>query len=264
MLVILEKHHVAFIFVHIHLFSANIFWCQNKFTRCITKKICFLTYNPKSCKHVYMSFSFHSTMLLRRSLCTTRQISALRILRYCTGNNNKRKNRSLSLPYESTIKIDTSAQSAQIDLQDVDVFDEVYVRPPVVVKTPPIDLTQRGEHGVFDVEELVTLLRSESIEDIVVCRCPDQYNYVDYFVIGTALSKRHLKAVSRYVVELVVPTTRVRFLLIFSFSQYNKRRSSRDAPILVYGSKSLGSKEARSGHKDSWHATDMGSFDCRL
>lgn len=57
----------------------------------------------------------------------------------------------------------------------------------------------RGVEGVFDVEDIVYLLRKEKCGDICVLSLPEGYNYVDYLVIITSKSYRHMLAVAELV-----------------------------------------------------------------
>ena len=49
---------------------------------------------------------------------------------------------------------------------------------------------------MFEVEELVTLLRNLNAVDIVVIRIPAVYEFADYMVIVSAKSIRHIKAMA--------------------------------------------------------------------
>ncbi|OTF73721.1 hypothetical protein BLA29_013862 [Euroglyphus maynei] len=51
----------------------------------------------------------------------------------------------------------------------------------------------RGRTGVFDLNEMIDLLREENLQDIVVIKVPKSLKYCDYMIICTAMSKRHLK-----------------------------------------------------------------------
>ena len=51
----------------------------------------------------------------------------------------------------------------------------------------------RGRDGVFDLNEMIELLREENLQDIVVIKVPKVLKYCDYMIICTAMSKRHLK-----------------------------------------------------------------------
>lgn len=56
-----------------------------------------------------------------------------------------------------------------------------------------------GITGVFDVEEVVDLLRDENARDICVIAVPPELNYVNYMVIVTGRSTRHLRAMAAYI-----------------------------------------------------------------
>ncbi|XP_069698294.1 mitochondrial assembly of ribosomal large subunit protein 1 [Periplaneta americana] len=58
---------------------------------------------------------------------------------------------------------------------------------------------QRGVRGVFDIEDLVDVLRNERLEDIFVVSLPEEFKYVDYIVVVTAKSVRHMSAVAEFV-----------------------------------------------------------------
>jgi ribosome silencing factor RsfS/YbeB/iojap len=56
----------------------------------------------------------------------------------------------------------------------------------------------RGETGVFDVEEVVELLNMEKMRDVAVIKIPAQLQYCDYMILASAISSRHLDAVTQY------------------------------------------------------------------
>ena len=56
-----------------------------------------------------------------------------------------------------------------------------------------------GETGVFDVEEVVDLLRDENGKDICVIAVPPELKYVSYLVIVTGRSTRHIRAMAAYI-----------------------------------------------------------------
>ncbi|KAL5290321.1 MALSU1 family protein [Megaselia abdita] len=59
-----------------------------------------------------------------------------------------------------------------------------------------------GVSGVFDIKDLVHVLHKENAKDIFVCRVPKEYKYVDYMVIVTGRSYRHMLAISTFVRKL--------------------------------------------------------------
>ena len=56
-----------------------------------------------------------------------------------------------------------------------------------------------GITGVFDVEEVVDLLRNEKAQDICVILVPPECKYVDHMVIVTGRSTRHIQAMAAYI-----------------------------------------------------------------
>ena len=56
-----------------------------------------------------------------------------------------------------------------------------------------------GMTGVFDVEEVVDLLRDENAKDICVIVVPPELKYVNYLVIVTGRSTRHIRAMAAYI-----------------------------------------------------------------
>lgn len=56
-----------------------------------------------------------------------------------------------------------------------------------------------GVHGVFDVEDLVELLRKENVDDIFVCSVPEDLKYVDHMVICSGRSYRHMLSTAEFV-----------------------------------------------------------------
>ena len=53
-----------------------------------------------------------------------------------------------------------------------------------------------------DEKMVVELLSNERIEDVVVIRIPEERKYVDFMVIGTANSDRHLRTVASLIVSV--------------------------------------------------------------
>lgn len=66
----------------------------------------------------------------------------------------------------------------------------------VHVYKPPIEL-KRGTTGVFDLEDLITVLKDEKAIDICVIDVPKSKNYVDYMVIVSGKSARHIKSMAQ-------------------------------------------------------------------
>lgn len=57
-------------------------------------------------------------------------------------------------------------------------------------------------NGVFEIEDLVDVLRRENAEDIFVCTVPKNLKYVDYMCVVTGRSHRHRTALAQFVRKL--------------------------------------------------------------
>ncbi|XP_022104590.1 uncharacterized protein LOC110986739 [Acanthaster planci] len=62
--------------------------------------------------------------------------------------------------------------------------------------------SKRKASYVFSVDEIVGVLREENAQDICVIRVPPEKNYVDYFVVVTGRSARHLSAMTQHINKL--------------------------------------------------------------
>lgn len=56
-----------------------------------------------------------------------------------------------------------------------------------------------GVNGVFEIEDLVAVLKRENASKIFVAQVPSKYQYVDYICVANANSQRHLKAIAQFV-----------------------------------------------------------------
>uniref|UniRef100_D3TRF4 Mitochondrial assembly of ribosomal large subunit protein 1 n=1 Tax=Glossina morsitans morsitans TaxID=37546 RepID=D3TRF4_GLOMM len=91
---------------------------------------------------------------------------------------------------------------------------------------------KRGIRGVFDIDSLVEVLRKEGAEDIFVCSVPTELKYVDYLVVCSGRSHRHLTAIAEF----------VRYM-------YKVKRHSDDTLPKIEGKKS-----------HEWMALDLGNI----
>uniref|UniRef100_A0A182PTV6 Mitochondrial assembly of ribosomal large subunit protein 1 n=1 Tax=Anopheles epiroticus TaxID=199890 RepID=A0A182PTV6_9DIPT len=57
----------------------------------------------------------------------------------------------------------------------------------------------RGKTGVYEIEDLVTVLRLNSAIDIFVCTVPKDIKYVDYMCIVSGRSVRHMRGMAEFV-----------------------------------------------------------------
>jgi len=58
---------------------------------------------------------------------------------------------------------------------------------------------EHGQTGVFDIEDLVDILRAEKLQNIAVVAVPKELQYVDYMVITTGKSPRQMTAVAGFI-----------------------------------------------------------------
>merc|ERR1712037_786763 len=63
-------------------------------------------------------------------------------------------------------------------------------------------LKGRGLRGVFDLDELVNILREEKLRDIVVIRVPEERQYCDFMIIATGRNTRHVSVVSSVILSV--------------------------------------------------------------
>jgi hypothetical protein len=52
-----------------------------------------------------------------------------------------------------------------------------------------------GKTGVFDIDDLVTVLKAENAKEICVIKIPPEIKLTDYMVIVSGISVRHLRAI---------------------------------------------------------------------
>ena len=59
-----------------------------------------------------------------------------------------------------------------------------------------------GVSGVFEIGELVDVLRRENCFDIITLKIPKHINYVDYIVVTSCRSSKHVVAVAEFTKKL--------------------------------------------------------------
>lgn len=107
-------------------------------------------------------------------------------------------------------------------------IEEEDVQPEWV---PPVEF-KRGSRGVFDIDDLVTVLRAENAKDICVIELPEHLRLADYMVIVSGISFRHCRAI----------TSAIQWI-------YKKKKYNKDHFLKVEG---LNSKD--------WLAFDLGNI----
>lgn len=56
-----------------------------------------------------------------------------------------------------------------------------------------------GITGVYDIEDLIALLERDKANNIFVAKVPQEYAYVDYMVVVTGKSWKHMNALATFV-----------------------------------------------------------------
>ncbi|KAF5277701.1 hypothetical protein FQR65_LT03681 [Abscondita terminalis] len=108
-------------------------------------------------------------------------------------------NRNLG-DYASKYQVFRDEDSEEI----LDVFEErqkyAALEDQLEIQNPFEGLNlERGKTGVFDIEDLVEVLKRENADDIFVSAMPTTYNYVDYICIASGRSQKHLNAIVQFV-----------------------------------------------------------------
>lgn len=89
-----------------------------------------------------------------------------------------------------------------------------------------------GKTGVFDIEDLILVLKVENAENIFVATLPPETKYVDFICIVNGKSHRHMQAIIEFVRRV-----------------YKQKRHNYDSIPLIEGA----------GSKD-WMALDLGNI----
>ncbi|VEN52554.1 unnamed protein product [Callosobruchus maculatus] len=84
----------------------------------------------------------------------------------------------------------------------LDIYEErlKYIEEEVEEENPFEGLNlERGVTGVYDIEDLVEVLKQENAIDIFVAKVPDEIKYVNYICVVTGKSQRHMQALVQFV-----------------------------------------------------------------
>uniref|UniRef100_A0A182Q0W5 Mitochondrial assembly of ribosomal large subunit protein 1 n=1 Tax=Anopheles farauti TaxID=69004 RepID=A0A182Q0W5_9DIPT len=90
-----------------------------------------------------------------------------------------------------------------LDVDEERLLHEAGLQQPQKIQDLPdmysgIDLS-RGKTGVYEIQDLVTVLRLNSAIDIFVCTVPKDIKYVDYMCIVSGRSVRHMRGIAEFV-----------------------------------------------------------------
>lgn len=129
---------------------------------------------------------------------------------------------------DSSIILDSAEEQSELfsAIPDVDYI-------PQSIKVDPFEglNLKRGETGVFEVEELVEILREEKLTDIAVISVPKEMAYADYLVLATAVSPRQARGVTEFLRRL-----------------YKRKKDTTDPTLFIEGEDTA-----------DWKVLDMGN-----
>lgn len=112
-----------------------------------------------------------------------------------TANLSKAK---AMLPKRYTIFTDDDAEVTYDSQADLDaILNTKQKRSKTGSSLKSKNVYLRGREGVFDIDELITLLREEKMMDIATIKVPKELKYCHYMVLCSATSQRHMKVTCR-------------------------------------------------------------------
>ncbi|KAH0945651.1 hypothetical protein HN011_006660 [Eciton burchellii] len=155
-------------------------------------------------KILQKSFNKNHEILTYSQLKLTRQFSNDLEIKYGNENNNEQKdsNHNLAATINTKYKffddkdadviLDVNEEQERIILEDLKTQEKIH--------DPYVDINlNRGTTGVFDIEDLVALLKKDRARNIFVASVPEEYAYVNYIVIVCGKSRKHMKALATFV-----------------------------------------------------------------
>lgn len=116
-------------------------------------------------------------------------------------NNPRQTSKSNNTPspaLTSKYQVITDNNSPVIEHTTDEIITTMDKYPMISDEFDGINL-ERGKSGVFEIEDLVELLKRENSRDIFVATVPQDIRYVDYICIVSARSKRHIQALAEFV-----------------------------------------------------------------
>ncbi|XP_050310323.1 mitochondrial assembly of ribosomal large subunit protein 1 [Anthonomus grandis grandis] len=141
-----------------------------------------------------------------RSLTRQRFFTACRSLSKKTTNDLSTNTNSDTTSYESTHQ-HIAPQDEEEEI--LDVYRERLKYSPIL-EQEEVEIEDRfrglnlnhGLFGVFDIEDLVETLQQQNGEDVFVASVPKDIKYVDYIVVVSGRSHRHMQGIAQTVRRL--------------------------------------------------------------
>lgn len=118
--------------------------------------------------------------------------SCARLSSKSDGHFDKLEEARRMIPKKYKIFSDEDNDIIPDSIEDLDVIlnRKQQRRRPVARRT---DKILRGKEGVFDIEELVVLLKQERMHDIAVIKVPEELKYCQHMVVVTCSSPQMIK-----------------------------------------------------------------------
>ncbi|KAL4217227.1 hypothetical protein ACF0H5_023679 [Mactra antiquata] len=145
-------------------------------------------------------------------------------------DDNDDEKSKMDKPEWSVVKMEGGIKSEWSEIEIEDFANIAEIEPDMEDEwVPPVPLI-RGKSGVFDVDEVVTILRHANAKDIFTVHIPPHLDFADYMIIVSAKSIRHMKAMMSDLHWI-----------------YKRRMNKRDKVFRIEGEKS------------DWQAVDLGN-----
>jgi len=100
------------------------------------------------------------------------------------------------------LDVDEEREAMRRAIEEGREFDFDKGRKPTPGEKYSRQLKGRGLRGVFELEELVKILKEEKLRDVVVIGVPEERQYCDFMIIGTGRNTRHVSVVSSVVLSV--------------------------------------------------------------
>jgi len=119
-------------------------------------------------------------------------------------------------------------------IYDINEEDLGLVEPEAPIQKQDIKdffTDERGKEGVYDIDELVKVLKMENAKDVQVIKVPPEYQFVNEMVVATADTQKHIDAIAMSVRRV-----------------YLKKRNKTDRALIL------------EGRDTPWLACDLGNI----
>ncbi|XP_050527259.1 mitochondrial assembly of ribosomal large subunit protein 1 [Daktulosphaira vitifoliae] len=153
----------------------------------------------------FMLNNICSQCIQKQSLVLTKQLFTYSWVRQNSSSNKKNEEfiKTSSDKYkvfkddESMVILDIEEERALHEVDHRELNQDFFEKD----EFSGLNIT-RGVSGVYEVEDLVEVLNKDNAIDIFVASVPHNVRYVDYIVIASGKSSKHLMAIAEFVIKL--------------------------------------------------------------